>query len=173
MTSMTFEVELDGTRRSVTVESVGAASPGGGEFRVRLDGQVHRVDVCATDLGLSLVLADGRSVDAVLTGLLGGHWFVQLPHADLSVVVDGRRQERGPSAAIVDGEQRVYAPMPGRVVRVLVKPGDAVALRQGLVVVEAMKMENELGSPKAGTVKAVAVTEGMSVEAGRLLVVVD
>ena len=63
--------------------------------------------------------------------------------------------------------------MPGRVVRVLVKPGDDVTLRQGLVVVEAMKMENELGSPKAGRVKDVTVIEGESVEAGRLLVVVD
>ena len=62
------------------------------------------------------------------------------------------------------------APMPGRVVRVLVKPGDTVAARQGLVVVEAMKMENELRSPRAGRVKEVAVAEGESVEAGRLLV---
>ena len=63
--------------------------------------------------------------------------------------------------------------MPGRVVRVLVKPGDEVAARQGLVVVEAMKMENELAAPRAGRVKEVAVTEGQSVEAGRLLVVVE
>jgi len=55
---------------------------------------------------------------------------------------------------------------------VLVKPGDVVEHRQGLVVVEAMKMENELTAPKAGTVTEVAVTEGTSVEAGRLLVVI-
>ena len=63
--------------------------------------------------------------------------------------------------------------MPGRVVRVLVKPGDNVAARQGLVVVEAMKMENELTAPRAGRVKEVAVAEGQSVEAGRLLVIVE
>ena len=63
--------------------------------------------------------------------------------------------------------------MPGRVVRVLVAPGDTVAARQGVVVVEAMKMENELRSPKAGTVKEVAVTPGTSVEAGRVLVVIE
>ena len=63
--------------------------------------------------------------------------------------------------------------MPGKVLRVLVKPGDEVQLRQPLVVVEAMKMENELTSPKAGRVKDVAVKEGVSVEAGRLLVVVE
>jgi biotin carboxyl carrier protein len=63
--------------------------------------------------------------------------------------------------------------MPGRVVRVLVEPGDEVAVRQGVVVVEAMKMENELRSPKAGRVKDVSVKAGDSVEAGRVLLVVE
>jgi biotin carboxyl carrier protein len=63
--------------------------------------------------------------------------------------------------------------MPGRVVRVLVAPGDIVEARQPVVVVEAMKMENELRSPKDGLVKEVAVVPGTSVEAGRVLVVID
>jgi biotin carboxyl carrier protein len=97
-----------------------------------------------------------------------------LPHVDVPVVVDGQRQSRGRQAhAARPGEQRVKAPMPGRIIRVLVKAGDEVAHRQGLVVIEAMKMENELAAPKAGTVKEVSVTEGTSVEAGRLLVVIE
>ena len=71
------------------------------------------------------------------------------------------------------GPHTVTAPMPGKVVRVLVKPGDAVVARQGVVVVEAMKMENELRSPKAGTVADVKVTEGTSVEAGTVLAVIE
>ncbi|MBM3819090.1 MAG: acetyl-CoA carboxylase biotin carboxyl carrier protein subunit [Acidimicrobiia bacterium] len=63
--------------------------------------------------------------------------------------------------------------MPGRIVKVLVTPGDAVAARQGLVVVEAMKMENELRSPKAGTVTDVRVTQGQLVDARAVLVVVE
>jgi biotin carboxyl carrier protein len=63
--------------------------------------------------------------------------------------------------------------MPGRIARVLVAPGDEVAARQGVVVVEAMKMENELRSPKAGRVKDVAVAPGALVEAGRVLVVIE
>jgi biotin carboxyl carrier protein len=63
--------------------------------------------------------------------------------------------------------------MPGRVVRVLVNPGDEVVARQSVVVVEAMKMENELRSPKAGRVKNVQVAAGTSVEAGRVLVVIE
>ncbi len=63
--------------------------------------------------------------------------------------------------------------MPGRVVRVLVGKGDQVEPRQPVIVVEAMKMENELRSPKAGRVKEIAVGAGTSVEAGRVLVVID
>jgi biotin carboxyl carrier protein len=63
--------------------------------------------------------------------------------------------------------------MPGRIAKVLVKVGDEVTARQGLVVVEAMKMENELRSPGAGTVTDVRVTEGARVEALALLVVVS
>jgi biotin carboxyl carrier protein len=95
------------------------------------------------------------------------------PGATVRATVNGRRVRRGSETAGAEGEQRLNAPMPGRVLRVLAAPGDEVALRQPLIVVEAMKMENELGSPKAGRVKDVLVSEGQSVEAGRLLVVVE
>ena len=172
---MTFEVEIAGRTRTVSIESVGAAGPEGGQFRVTVDGVCQDVHARATDLGLFLTHpADGRSVDLALTERVGAEWLLQFPHVTLSAVVDGRRFRRGGGGpAPVAGEQRVTAPMPGRVVRILVKPGDAVTVRQGLVVIEAMKMENELASPKAGRVKEVAVTEGMSVESGRLLVVVE
>jgi biotin carboxyl carrier protein len=63
--------------------------------------------------------------------------------------------------------------MPGRVARVLVAPGDQVEARQGLVVIEAMKMENELTALRAGRVREVTVTVGAAVEAGRLLVLIE
>jgi biotin carboxyl carrier protein len=81
----------------------------------------------------------------------------------------GRRDAGGPAA----GEQKVVAPMPGRIVKVLVGPGDEVAARQGVVVVEAMKMENELRAPRSGRVREVSVSPGASVEAGRVLVVLE
>ena len=87
---------------------------------------------------------------------------------------DRRRNVRhGVADADRPGEQRVLAPMPGRIVRVLVKPGDEVALRQGLVVVEAMKMENELKSPKAGKITELLAIEGAAVESGAKLAVVS
>jgi biotin carboxyl carrier protein len=92
-----------------------------------------------------------------------------------SVVVNGRRTGRGAvdTGAGAHGEQKVVAPMPGRVVRVLVTAGDEVQTRQPVVVVEAMKMENELRSPKTGRVKDVPVAAGASVEAGRVLMVIE
>ncbi len=72
----------------------------------------------------------------------------------------------------LEGPQRIDAPMPGKVVRVLVKAGDEVTEGQALVVVEAMKMENELKSPKAGKVLELLAVEGAAVEAGAKLVVI-
>lgn len=72
----------------------------------------------------------------------------------------------------VEGRQTVTTPMPGRVVRVLVAPGDQVVARQALVVVEAMKMENELRSPKDGIVTEINVVAGAAVEAGAVLIVI-
>jgi biotin carboxyl carrier protein len=66
----------------------------------------------------------------------------------------------------------IKAPMPGRIVRVLVAAGDHVTARQGVVVVEAMKMENELRTPRDGTVKEVLVVPGAAVESGAVLIVI-
>ncbi|HTO97491.1 MAG TPA: acetyl-CoA carboxylase biotin carboxyl carrier protein subunit [Myxococcales bacterium] len=82
------------------------------------------------------------------------------------------RLRRAAGKFTLEGPQRVDAPMPGKVTRVLVKVGDEVQEGQGLVVVEAMKMENELKSPKAGKVSELHAVEGSAVESGAKLVVV-
>jgi len=172
---MTFEIDVDGRTRTVSIETLGSASSEGGTFHIRIDGVVHDVDVRPTDLGLSLMYQEsGRSADVAITQRGAGEVLVQLERAVVTAVVDARRFRRpGGGTVAVEGEHRVLAPMPGRVLRVLVKAGDAVSARQGLLVVEAMKMENEISSPKDGRVKEIAVTEGQSVESGRLLVVVE
>ena len=71
------------------------------------------------------------------------------------------------------GRRSIVSPMPGRVVKVMVQAGDAVAAHQGLVVIEAMKMENELRAPHAGRVTEVKVADGMSVEANAVLVTLE
>jgi acetyl/propionyl-CoA carboxylase alpha subunit len=172
--AVTFEVDICGRTRSISVDTMRGAALHGGLFQLDIEGQVQLVTVSLTDLGLLVVFPDGRVVDAAITERPGGDWLIQLPHLTVSALVDGRRHVRGaPSDVAIAGEQRIVAPMPGRVLRVLVKPGDQVLARQGLVVVEAMKMENELTSPKDGRVKEVAVSEGLSIDSGRLLVVVE
>jgi biotin carboxyl carrier protein len=181
---MTFEIDVNGRPWIVVVDPIDA-NASGGRFQIaaherRADADALDapstciVDARRTDLGLSIVYAeDQRVVDAAVTMKPGGEALVQLPHVDVPTVVDGRRFRRGAGGAGGSGEQRVVAPMPGRVLRVLVRPGDEVSACQGLVVVEAMKMENELGALRAGRVREVVVGEGVSVEAGRLLIVIE
>ncbi len=93
----------------------------------------------------------------------------------IAVALNGRRRwgRKDDGSGSGSGPQRLAAPMPGKVVRVLVKAGDAVVARQPVVVVEAMKMENELRAGRAGTVAEIHVREGMSVDAGALLLVIQ
>ena len=170
---MTFEIELGGRSRRVAIESAGA-----NRFRVTLDDVVHVVDaVRVGSSGLSLLIDGDAGVSRYAEVVAGanGESLVWLDGQSATATVDGRRarRSRGDAAAHAEGAQTIVAPMPGRVVKILVAPGDEVAARQPVVVVEAMKMENELRSPKAGRVKDVPVTEGMSVDAGRVLVVVE
>ena len=171
---MTFEIEINGRNRSVSVERSATA----GQFRVTVDGESTIVDACPTgDYGLSLLFpgsSGGASSVLFAPGQVAGELLAYLSGRTVPVTVNGRRgRGAGESGGAAHGEQKISAPMPGRVVRVLVAPGDEVQPRQPVVVVEAMKMENELRSPKAGRVKDVSVAAGTSVEAGRVLVVVE
>ena len=173
---MTFQYEIGDRVRVVEVQRVG------GGHRVVVDGRAHDVEalrIGATGWSLIVRSADGartRSVDAVVAPRAG--------NGGLDVYLDGYhipvhartavgRYARGGESSSGAGPQKVAAPMPGKVVRVTVKPGDTVQPRQGLVVIEAMKMENELRAARAGTVRDVFVREGQSVDAGAPLVIVE
>jgi biotin carboxyl carrier protein len=169
---MTFEIEVGGRLRAVAIEKAA-----GGTYRVTLDGETHEIDAARVGVfGLSLLhRGSGLSRDVQVTpASAAAELLVSMAGRTVAVTVNGRRSRRaGAEGGSADGVQSVTAPMPGRVVRVLVAPGDDVAARQGVVVVEAMKMENELRSPKAGRVREVNVAAGDSVEAGRVLLVVE
>jgi biotin carboxyl carrier protein len=172
---MTFEVELNGRIRSVSLERAGSHD----RYRVTVDGVVTLVDAQRNgEFGLSLLFPAGGHAAArvaLAPGSAPGEMLAYLRGRSTAVVVNGRRTGRGAVDAGVGAqdEQKIAAPMPGRVVRVLVAAGDDVEARQPVVVVEAMKMENELRSPKSGRVKDVAVAAGASVEAGRVLMVIE
>ena len=166
---MRFQVEVGGRVREVGIESSGTGTV------VTLDGSPVDIEVRPVGEGrLSLRFpATGRQQDVVVTRgrngavdvLVGG---LRVP---VSIRPEGRTGTR--SAASGDAPERVVAPMPGKVVKLLVKPGDQVTSRQGVIVVEAMKMENELRAGRDGVVREVLVTEGTSVDAGTPLVVIS
>jgi biotin carboxyl carrier protein len=183
---MTFEIEIEGRTRSVSVERLGAD-----RYRMVLDGHAHVLSAARVGaFGYSLILEApstssgqapstgsgqaSREVHVAPTGT-NGELLVHLDGQVAGVTMNGRTARRGSRDATgpAGGEQRVVAPMPGRIVKVLVGPGDEVAARQGVVVVEAMKMENELRAPRPGRVREVSVSPGASVEAGRVLVVLE
>ena len=120
------------------------------------------------------VLLSGQSREVYVTPSLDGQLQLQSGGREfMAEVVDPRSwQGRRHGAAEAEGRQQIGAPMPGKVVRLLVKAGDAVEAGQGLLVVEAMKMQNEIRSPKSGTVERVLVAEGQAVNAGEVLCVV-
>jgi biotin carboxyl carrier protein len=148
-------------------------------FRVTVDGETSLVDVQRTsEYGLSLLFPEAGHAGvrvSLAPGAAPGELMAYLGGRTAAVIINGRRTGRAAAdtGAGAHGEQKVIAPMPGRVVRLLVAAGDNVEARQPVVVVEAMKMENELRSPKAGRVKDVTVSPGASVEAGRVLVIIE
>ena len=184
---MTFEIAVGDRIRTVSVVRKGAL------LHVTLDGRTHVVDARrVSESALSLLVQNGRgdlpvqSIDAAFARLRQGSGEAGPAADDLEVYLAGRsipvqvrqggsfgRQKKAGGGAHGSGPQRVLAPMPGKIVRVLVKVGDTVKAKQGLVVVEAMKMENELRAARDGRVRELQVSEGQSVDAGAVLLVVE
>lgn len=165
---MVYVLTLAGEEHRAEVEELGP-----GRYRVVLDGVTHEVDARRTGGSIHSFLVEGEVFEAdfedrngELAFLLGGHKFHI--HA-----IDERRQQLRKAAKLSAGDGEVATPMPGKVIRVLAPAGTDVNAGEGVIVLEAMKMENELVSPVTGTVKEVRVEEGQAVEAGAVLAVVE
>ena len=164
---MIFDATVEG--RTIRVEVRGKD----GRYTVSLDGRRFEVDLHEAGGDFVSLLIEGRSYDVGLEPRDGGYTVVLADdalHVELAAAARGagaspKRQASGPA--------RLTAPMPGKLVRLLVEAGQEVAAGQGLVVMEAMKMENELRSPRAGRVMEISVREGQAVEAGALLALVE
>jgi biotin carboxyl carrier protein len=165
---MIYDATVDG--RTVRVEV--RAGNGDGRYIVRLDGRPIEVDVREAGPHTLSVIADGRGHEVGIERREGGYR-VALRGQVLEVsLVEAARGAAAPRRA-AGGPARVQAPMPGKLVRVLVHAGEDVGAGQGLVVMEAMKMENEIRAPRAGRVKEAPVREGQAVETGALLVLLE
>ena len=162
---MILDATVDG--RTIRVEVRG----GDGRYRLTLDGAPLEVDLAGVSRGLSSLLVGGASHEVGIEKRNGGYTVV-FPGESLTVELAAAARGASPPARHAAGPARVVAPMPGRVVRLLAEAGTDLAAGQGLFVIEAMKMENELKAPRAGRLLEVAVREGQAVEAGALLAVV-
>ena len=169
---MKYEVHLNGAygakKRVVELEQTSAGC------RISLDGQAIDADAAMIAPGTVSVLIGGQAFEVHVTPTLDGKMKLQSgPHEFTAEIQDPRAwQGRRHGALEAQGRQQVLAPMPGKVIRLLVNAGDEVEAGQGLVVVEAMKMQNEIRSPKAGKVERLQVKEGQAVNAGEVLCVV-
>ncbi len=141
-------------------------------FRLE-DGPERSADVQMPEPCVYSILLDGRSYDARVEEQPAGLVVVIDGYRFEIQVLDPRRWSRKSGRGAGDGPQEVTAPMPGKVVRVLVRVGDAVEAGQGLVVVEAMKMQNELRAARAARVLRVSAVEGATVAAGEVLVTLE
>jgi biotin carboxyl carrier protein len=161
---------------------------------VTIEGKQHRVEVRRSNGGWFCKLDDqeipldaARAGDGVLSLLLGGKSYEVKRESGPTgshIWVGGNRypvevrdprslrNRRGPGDA-EDGPRKLVAPMPGKIVRVLVEEKTSVEAGQGMVVVEAMKMQNEIKSPKKGVVQKINATVGASVNAGDVLAIVE
>ena len=165
----TFIAKLEDREASIEVERAGPSV-----YRVRMDGVEQTIDARSVPGGLSMV-TDGRNHEVSLARAKD----------DYDVLVANRRfrfgllsEDRHRRAMArggqeVTGRREVKASMPGKVIHVLVKIGDKVEPKQGLLVIEAMKMENEIKSQGAGEIREVHVEPGQAVESGEVLVVLE
>lgn len=164
---MKYEASVGGRVLRIEVRAAGAG------YTVTVDGTPLQVEASETSRGFTSLVIDGQAREVGVTARENAY----------AVLVEGRLIEVALSEAgaagvasrtgAATGPARVTAPMPGRLVKVLVEPGQQVAEGQGLVVMEAMKMENELRAPRAGRVKELPARDRQAVESGALLVVLE
>ena len=162
---MRLTISVNGTSYGLEIE---LAERG---WRCLLDGNEIHVDVARVAADRLSILLNGKSHEATCgsdgTITVGEHRYL--------VTATDPRSWRGrrESAAGAQGPQKLTSSMPGKVVRVLTASGSKVLAGQGLVVIEAMKMQNEVRSPRDGTLRAILVREGSNVNAGEVLAIVE
>jgi acetyl/propionyl-CoA carboxylase alpha subunit len=155
--------------------TVSLRETGEGLYEITIDGRTVHVDAVKSGPTIYSIIEDGKQFEAMVDERgahgfdvgLGGHLF------RLESIDERTQLLAGSVASAATGPQTVAAEMPGKVTRLNVAVGDAVCEGQGVVIVEAMKMENEIASPIDGVVKEIAVSEGDTVEAGTTLFVVE
>jgi biotin carboxyl carrier protein len=145
----------------------------GTHVEAEISGRKYVLDAIAVETGVYWLNWNNRSIEVAVTGAKAGYT-VSLNGQRFSIeVVDPRAALRRAAKVGYDGAFELRAPMPGKVVKVLVAENAHVETNQGILVIEAMKMQNELKSPKKGVVRRLAVKEAAAVNAGDVLAIVE
>jgi acetyl/propionyl-CoA carboxylase alpha subunit len=161
-------IERDGRKIDVSARRLDGA------WEVTVEGVPHVVEMLPVHTGLdALFWPDGRNFAVASQRLGRDHWRVSLAQLQFEVRLRGPLERVAGAAAAHAGPHEVRAPIPGRVVSIAVHAGDEVKAGQALVVLEAMKMENQICAEGPGRVERVAVEPGTTVERGQVLVVVE
>ncbi len=165
---MTYDIIIEGKPHRLELQR------NGNQWDCKLDGKAVAVDAVQSRPNVISLLVDGKQYEVKR----------EQSATDLHIWVKGARyaaevrdprslRSRRAGAESAEGPRKLLAPMPGKVVRVLVAEKAEVEQGQGIVVVEAMKMQNELKSPKKGVVQKIVAAEGAAVNAGDVLAIVE
>ena len=164
---MTYDVNIDGKNYRLELERVD------GRWACRVDGRTVEIDAVLARRDVLSILIDGKAyeIKRERTAVDMHLWVGSVRYA--AQLRDPRSLRSRTAADDGKGPRKLLAPMPGKIVRVLVAESAEVEAGQGIVVVEAMKMQNEIKSPKKGVVRKLVAAEGAAVNAGDVLAVVE
>jgi biotin carboxyl carrier protein len=166
---MKLELEIDGKIMEAEFSS------GDPMAQLSLEGKVYRASLSEPEPGIFVIIFNDRVYRCALERLPNGGIEVNVGGQRISVTANDKKHLRsnpgGSSGS--GGRVTLFAPMPGKVVRILLEAGAEVNAHQGVLIVEAMKMQNEVQSPKAGKIAELRVSEGQTVNGGDILAVIE
>jgi biotin carboxyl carrier protein len=168
-------VNYEVSEKGGETRTVGLVEIGDNEYKITLDGRTVHVDAAQSGRTIYSIIEDGRQFEVIIDEqgthgfdvLVGGQLLHLQAHDERSKLLAATTK------VVATGPQRVEAEMSGKVVKINVAVGSAVREGQGVVILEAMKMENEIPAPIDGVLREIAVNEGQTVESGQLLFVVE
>ncbi|MGB8541136.1 MAG: biotin/lipoyl-containing protein [Candidatus Acidiferrales bacterium] len=166
---MKIEIELDGKLRGIEMTHTGERA------RWTIDGRAIDADAVEVSSGIYSILIAGQSFEARVAPQRDSELRVSVADREYRASIRNPRKwkrNRGLGAE-AEGSQQLRAPMPGKIVVLLLKAGDRVDAGQAIVVMEAMKMQNEIRSPKSGIVERLLVAQGQTVTAGEVVAIVS
>ncbi len=168
---MKFQAAVDGEKNEVEITREGD------NVFARVDGRDYELEASEPELNVFLLKHEGKIFEVFVSPPKSADdpYAIRIGKSELEITLADPKRLRGTAAAAGDasGKAEIRTAMPGKVVRILKAVGDVVEKGDGIIVVEAMKMQNEMRSPKDGSVKEFRVAEGDTVAAGDVLVVVE